>query len=105
MTDAPVKPPKAAKPKRAPKPKPAKAEPPEKLDPAAYESQGTKITMTLQPRHLEWLKNVAMMEGRTIEDMAQKLIRIAYSQDPTRGGTITPQAGSTMRAEDISKIF
>ena len=105
MTDAPVKPPKAAKPKRAPKPKPPKAEPPEQLDPRAYEAQGDEFKVILQPRHAEWIRRCAIAEGRTPENMAEKLIRMAYAADPTKGGLIQPGPGTTVRPEDIGKAW
>ncbi len=49
--------------------------------PAAPEASPYTVTTTLQGRHHEWLAAIAKMEGRTIPQMLERLVRIGYSQD------------------------
>jgi hypothetical protein len=49
------------------------------------------VTITLQPRHHEWLLMAAAREGRTPENMAEALIRQAYAADPMRVRSTLPQ--------------
>jgi hypothetical protein len=49
------------------------------------------VTITLQPRHHEWLLMAAAREGRTPESMAEALIRQAYAADPLRVRSTLPQ--------------
>ncbi len=46
---------------------------------------GFRFTVDLQSRHGEWLQRVAKLEGRSPENMLERLVRIAYSQDPYKG--------------------
>ena len=56
-----------------------------------------KYTVELQERHSLWLQQTAAKEGRTPEQMLDRLVRIAWSQD---GSRVT---GSTIRAEDMAE--
>lgn len=60
--------------RRAAQPKAARA-------PAAPAADGYTVTTTLQGRHYEWLAAIARLEGRTIPQMLERLVRIGYSQD------------------------
>lgn len=100
MTD-----PKPRRPRKPRPPRPPAAEPPERLDPQAYADQGAPFTVTLQPRHAEWIRACALSEGRTPENMIEKIIRIGYANDPTKGGTIQAGPGMAVRPEDIHKVY
>ncbi len=75
-----------------------------KLDDAEAELEHVKrpgvLVVELRERHLEWLRGVAAKEGRTLEQMVDRIIRIDYSKDPYKssGG---PQRGMSNRAGDI----
>lgn len=82
--------------KRKPAPQPAKDER-SIVDPDQHPS-GQKLEITLQGRHHEWLCRVAKLEGRTPAGMADRLIRLAYSQDSTKGGLFASGKGTANSA-------
>lgn len=46
----------------------------------------TRVILDLELRHFEWLGLVAKSEGRTLANMVDRIIRLAYAADPTKGG-------------------
>lgn len=90
---APKKPPAAPAPKTAPKKIPTR--PRSELDtrphkPMPKEGSGAMITsgsetfsVSLQSRHAQYLRAVAKLEQRSPEQMIERLVRIAYQQDPS----------------------
>jgi len=54
---------------------------------------GRRYTVDLQTRHADWLEAVARMEGRSPENMLERLVRLGYAADPYKGKG--PQAGET----------
>lgn len=46
---------------------------------------GYDVTVALQKRHYDWLVAVAALEGRSIPNMLERLVRVAYSHDPYKG--------------------
>lgn len=51
------------------------------------------VRVELQLRHFEWLQAVGKSENRNPGQMAERLIRMAYANDPMKGGTA---GGSTV---------
>lgn len=57
---------------------------------------GFTVTTTLQGRHYEWLQAIARLEGRTLPQMLERLVRIGYSQDHGKArSTGATQVGSS----------
>lgn len=48
----------------------------------------TLVACALQPRHLGFLANMAKIEGRTLGNFLDRLVRLGYQADPSKGGTV-----------------
>lgn len=110
----PKRQPKAATPKPAPKKKRKKkaVNPTSVMQELAPKYQGAvegrtvvtghRYTVDLQSRHGEWLERVAAVEGRSPGNMLERLVRIAYSQDPYKGNPPDTSGSSfSGRASDL----
>jgi len=58
-----------------------------------------KFTIALQVRHAVWVRNAAAANGETPQQLIERLIRMAYAGDRTKGGTIS--GGATVLAKDF----
>lgn len=100
---APVKAAPAAARKKEPVLRPAPKPPRGAGKPPAPAADGYTVTTTLQGRHYEWLAAIARLEGRTIPQMLERLVRIGYSQDH---GKVRPtgatQVGSAAGGDGLS---
>lgn len=74
---------------------PLPTQPPElikKLAPAharnkgKFDGEGRELfEVHLAPRHAEWLRRISKVEGRSVENMLERLVRIGYAADPYKG--------------------
>lgn len=65
---------------------------------------GNKVTVELQDRHYNWLERVAAKEGRSLPNMLDRLVRLAYAADPYAGQQPDPNARSfSGRASDLKR--
>jgi hypothetical protein len=51
----------------------------------AGQIDGKPYTVRLAARHAEYLERIARKEGRTPEQMLERLVRIELARDPTKG--------------------
>lgn len=103
--------PTGAKPPRAPN-KRAPTMDDESLDDkvAVPKVKSTKVSFTvpddgripvlalIHQRHFEWLERTAKLEGRTPGEFLDRLVRLAWSKDPSKGGKFVDKLGGDGRA-------
>lgn len=51
----------------------------------AGQADGIAVTTHLTGRHHDWLVRAGKKEGRTPELMLERIVRLAYAADPTKG--------------------
>lgn len=66
----------------------------------AAESENA-FRVELQPRHAAWVRNVCRANHETPQQLLERLIRMAYAGDRTKGGTIS--GGGTVLAKDFNE--
>ena len=88
-------------PARKPRKKPAARQPkiPVNLAPPTRDQAAIFFADALSVRHREWLKAAARANGETVGQLIERLIRMAYAGDRTKGGTIS--GGATVLAKDF----
>lgn len=71
-----------------------------KSGPLAAESEDV-FRVELQPRHAAWVRNAARANHETPQQLLERIIRMEYARDRTKGGTVS--GGGTVLAKDFNE--